>query len=127
MSRIRGKNTGPEKLVRRLLHLHGFRFRLHRKDLPGIPDIVLPKYRTVIFVHGCFWHGHSCKDGRRPSSNTDYWNRKLDQNAARDARNVRSLRKLGWRCLILWACKLNDPNLVESRILRSLRVETEWN
>src|SRR5437879_13729116 len=80
MSRIRGKNTLPEKLVRSMLHAHGFRFRLHRRDLPGSPDIVLSKYRTVVLVNGCFWHGHNCNDGRRPRSNTSYWNRKLTRN-----------------------------------------------
>ena len=122
MSRIRGKNTAPEKLVRRLLHSHGYRFRLHRGDLPGVPDIVLPKYRTAIFVQGCFWHGHNCKDGRRPSSNTAYWNEKLRRNAERDVRNLRKLRRMGWRCLVVWACQLtNDTCHVENRILRAFR------
>ena len=122
MSRIHGRDTEPERLVRSFLHKHGFRFRLHRRDLPGVPDIVLPKYRTVIFVHGCFWHSHSCRDGRRPSSNTDYWEQKLDRNAKRDARNIRSLRRLGWSCLTVWACKLKNFTSVERRILRALQV-----
>lgn len=122
MSRIGGKNTTPEIAVRRFLHARGFRFRLHRKDFPGCPDIVLPKYRTAILVHGCFWHGHTCKDGRRPRSNQDYWNAKLERNAKRDAKNARRLRALGWRRIVVWECQARDERLLERRIIR--RMET---
>jgi DNA mismatch endonuclease, patch repair protein len=105
MSGIRGKNTAPEILTRKFLHSQGFRFRLHVKDLPGKPDIVLPKYRTVIFVHGCFWHQHpGCKDAVMPKSNTKFWTEKLEGNVRRDARNISELVRLGWQCLIVWEC-----------------------
>lgn len=120
MSRIGGKNTAPEIAVRRFLHARGFRFRLHRKDLPGRPDIVLPKYRTAILVHGCFWHGHTCKDGRRPRSNQDYWNAKLERNAKRDAKNARQLRALGWKRIVVWECQATDERLLERRIIRRM-------
>jgi DNA mismatch endonuclease (patch repair protein) len=114
MSRIRGKNTIPEMLVRRFLHAAGFRYRLHVKDLPGRPDIVLPKYRTVIFVHGCFWHRHpGCRDAVMPTSNTAFWNEKLRGNTARDSRNIAALEAKGWRCAVIWECEVGNPaNLV---------------
>lgn len=108
MARVHGKDTKPEMLVRSLLHTMGFRFRLHRKDLPGKPDIVLPKYRVVIFVHGCFWHGHHCRKGNRPTSNTDFWNKKLTKNMARDKANITALDHQGWRCLTVWECQTKD-------------------
>jgi DNA mismatch endonuclease (patch repair protein) len=123
MSRIRGVNTQPELQVRRLLHAHGYRFRLHRNDLPGNPDIVLPKYRTAIFVHGCFWHGHSCREGRRPKSNSTYWNAKLDRNVARDKRRAAEYRKIGWRRVVVWTCELDAPEKLERRLLRLLHAE----
>lgn len=106
MSAVRGKNTFPELFVRRKLHARGFRYRLHVKNLPGNPDIVLPRYRTVVFVHGCFWHGHSCSRGKRPSSNTKFWNTKIDANIQRDKRNQRRLRSTGWESIIVWECRL---------------------
>lgn len=107
MSGIRGRNTGPELRVRRLLHRKGFRFRLHRRDLPGAPDIVLPKYRVAIFVHGCFWHLHSgCRLAKLPASSTDFWLSKLLGNRARDAAAIDSLLKEGWRALVVWECWL---------------------
>ena len=118
MSRVRSRNTRPEVLVRQQLHKAGFRFRLNRRDLPGAPDIVLPRFRTVVFVHGCFWHGHSCKRGTRPSSNTDFWNKKIDGNMDRDRRNVLALGKLGWRVETVWACSLVED--VE-RAIQNLR------
>ncbi len=121
MSRITGKDTQPEIVLRRFLHARGFRFRLHRKDLPGCPDIVLPRYRTVIFVNGCFWHSHSCKDGRRPRSNREYWNEKLERNARRDARNARKLRVLGWKRIVVWACQVKDLARLEGRVIRRLK------
>jgi len=105
MSRIRGKNTTPERRVRSLLHRLGFRFRLHGKRLPGKPDIVLAKHRTVIFVHGCFWHRHrGCRNCTTPTKNRAFWVKKLNGNAARDKIHQRALRKLGWRSLVVWEC-----------------------
>jgi DNA mismatch endonuclease (patch repair protein) len=106
MARIRSVDTKPEMLVRRALHRLGFRFRLHVRGLPGRPDIVLPKYRTVIQVKGCFWHGHTCRDGRLPKSNRDYWVPKLLQNRRRDRTNERKLRVLGWSVRNLWECRI---------------------
>jgi DNA mismatch endonuclease (patch repair protein) len=120
MGRITGRDTVPEVAVRRFLHARGYRFRLHRKDLPGRPDIVLAKYRTAVQVHGCFWHGHGCKDGRRPSSNSSYWNQKLDRNLRRDRRNARKLRQLGWRQIVVWECQVTDEARLERRLLRKL-------
>jgi len=110
MSRIRGKNTTPEITVRSLLHKMGYRFRIHRKDLPGKPDIVLPKYKTVIFVHGCFWHRHKdCKNGSyTPKSNVDSWSSKFDENEARDKRNKEQLEARGWNVEIIWECETTD-------------------
>src|SRR5690349_20569113 len=107
MRQITGKDTLPELSVRRLLHRMGLRFRLHRKDLPGNPDIVLPRWKTVVFVHGCFWHAHDCRRGgarHQPKSNADYWQRKLDRNTRRDAEHAAKLSQLGWRLLIVWEC-----------------------
>ena len=109
MSSIKSKDTKPEKIVRSLLHKMGYRFRLHRKELPGKPDIVLPRFRKVIFVHGCFWHGHlNCKRSKRPTSNQSFWQKKLDQNIARDKQAVSELKKLGWNILVIWSCQVND-------------------
>jgi len=105
MSSVKNKNTKPERFVRSLLHAGGLRFRLHKKDLPGSPDIVLPKFNTVIFVHGCFWHGHDCSKGRRPETNTDFWNEKLDRNLQRDKINYEALKNLGWNVKIIWECE----------------------
>lgn len=105
MSSVKNKDTKLEIYIRSLLHKNGFRFRLHRKDLPGSPDIVLPKLKTVIFVHGCFWHGHSCPKGQRPASNQDFWNEKLDKNLRRDASNYEALKALGWKVKIIWGCE----------------------
>jgi len=109
MSRIRSSNTAPEVALRRALHALGFRFRLHRKDLPGKPDVVLPRYKTVIFVHGCFWHRHSgCKVATTPKSNTDFWVEKFDRNVARDTRTREQLEGLGWRVIVVWECELGS-------------------
>ena len=111
MRRVKGRDTGPEKTVRRLLTALGARYRLHRKDLPGRPDIVLPKYRTVVFVHGCFWHGHDCPRGsRKPKANADYWGGKIARNRARDARSAETLTADGWRVVIVWECDLRTPD-----------------
>lgn len=109
MSRIGGKNTKPELIVRSLLHRMGYRFRLHRKDLPGQPDITLPRHNKVIFVHGCFWHGHEgCKRAGRPSTNRAFWDAKLDRNIERDRNNYRLLIEKGWEVLVVWACEIKD-------------------
>lgn len=109
MSKIRSKNTTPEIKVRKLLHSMGYRFRLHRKDLPGKPDIVLPKYKAVIFVHGCFWHGHEgCKYACLPKTNVEYWYNKIQNNIARDEKNVNSLIQKQWKVLTVWECQLKN-------------------
>lgn len=106
MSAIKGKDTKPEIQVRKALHAQGYRFRLHRKDLPGKPDIVLPKYKTVIFVNGCFWHRHpGCKYASTPSTNSDFWNAKFEENTARDKRNYAQLEELGWKVVVIWECE----------------------
>ncbi len=108
MSRIRGKDTVPELIVRRFLHSKGYRYRLHRKSLPGKPDVVLSGLRAVLFVDGCFWHGHRCQQGRLPATNTDFWKSKLETNKSRDRRNRRKLRSLGWRVIRVWECRLHS-------------------
>ncbi len=107
MSSIRAKDTKPEIVVRKLMHAEGFRFRLHRKDLPGRPDLVLPKYRAAVFVHGCFWHGHkNCDLFRLPKSRTDFWQDKISANRARDERNRQRLQGAGWRVVEVWECAI---------------------
>lgn len=112
MSGIRSHDTMPEKHIRSLLHRAGFRFRLHRKDLPGKPDIVLPKYGAVIFVHGCFWHRHRCALFKWPRSNQDFWQKKINANAKRDEGNIAALAKIGWRVLIIWECALKGKQAI---------------
>lgn len=107
MSKIRGKNTKPEMILRSQLFRQGFRFRVHQKDLPGKPDIVLPKYQTAIFVHGCFWHYHEeCKEGRIPSSNSKFWKEKLNKNIAKDIKHKLECEALGWKVIIVWECEI---------------------
>lgn len=109
MSMVRSADTTPELIVRRKLHSLGFRYRLHSRRLPGTPDIVLPKYRSVIFVHGCFWHHHAtCNKATLPSSNVEFWTTKILANVERDKRNVRRLRSEGWRVLVLWECDVES-------------------
>lgn len=109
MAGIRGKNTKPEMLVRKLVHGMGFRFRLHRKDLPGSPDLVFPRLKRVIFVHGCFWHRHpGCRFGYTPKSNTQFWLDKLEANTRRDALALKALEVLGWDVLIVWECEISN-------------------
>lgn len=107
MSKIKSKDTKPEMLVRRFLFSHGFRFRLHRKDLPGNPDIVLPKFKTVIFINGCFWHGHrDCKFATIPETNRDFWLSKISGNIIRDNESVERLKQSGWKVIVIWQCEL---------------------
>jgi len=114
MARFRSKDTKPEVLVRRALHRAGRRFRIHVKELPGRPDIVLPKDRTVVMVHGCFWHGHEgCSVARLPKSNTEFWQEKLTTNRARDQRVEGELQQLGWRTVVIWECEAKSPDLSE--------------
>lgn len=113
MSRIRSRDTKPEMQIRSLLHGAGLRFRLHRKDLPGRPDIVLPKWRAVIDVRGCYWHAHRCHLFQEPQQNSEFWQAKLQANAARDLRNADQLAKLGWRHLIVWECSLRGKRRIE--------------
>lgn len=118
MRRISSKNTKPEVLLRSLLHRAGFRFRIHKKDLPGKPDIVFPGRRKVIFVHGCFWHQHpQCREGRLPGTRQDYWKPKLARNVVRDAATISKLRDLGWDVLVIWECQIENVPVYElSRI-----------
>jgi len=114
MSNIRGKNTKPELIVRRFLHSQGFRYRLHVKTLPGKPDIVLPKYKTVVFVHGCFWHHHhGCKYAYVPKTNTQMWRSKFKSNVARDRLSIEDLNNLGWRSIIIWECQIEPHQLTQ--------------
>jgi DNA mismatch endonuclease (patch repair protein) len=117
MSRIKGRDTNPELRVRRACHRLGLRFRLQRKDLPGKPDLVFPKHKTVIFVHGCYWHSHDCQYGSVvPKTNADFWKTKRLATVDRDARNVRELEYRGWRVLVYWECELKDAAALEQRI-----------
>ena len=119
MSNIRAKGMKPEMVVRRLAHSMGYRYRLHRKELPGKPDLVFPSRRKAIFVHGCFWHQHtsaSCNIARIPQSNQDYWLPKLRRNVARDAEHLADLYKLGWEALTLWECELKEGSDLRRRI-----------
>jgi DNA mismatch endonuclease (patch repair protein) len=107
MARVRSANTAPELSVRRALHAAGYRFRLHRRDLPGRPDLVMPKHRMAVFVNGCFWHGHSCPKGRLPKTNEEFWRAKIGRNAARDAAADADLASLGWIVRTIWECDLD--------------------
>lgn len=123
MSRVRGKDTAPELLVRSLVHRLGYRYRLHVGDLPGRPDLVFPRFRAVIFVHGCFWHQHRCPAGDRiPKTRVAYWRAKLEGNTRRDARQKRELKRQGWRVLVIWECqaKRHSPERLARRIIRFL-------
>ena len=116
MARIGSKNTAPELVVRRLLHAKGYRFRLHRKDLPGTPDIVLPARKKAIFVHGCFWHAHGCRIGLPPKSRPEFWKPKLAKNRLRDEEKRQSLLKQGWSVLTLWQCEIKDGTALEEKL-----------
>ncbi|WP_409212711.1 very short patch repair endonuclease [Pseudomonas brassicacearum] len=123
MSGIQGQNTKPEIIIRQALHARGFRFRLHVKSLPGKPDLVLPKYKTVVFVHGCFWHGHACRYYKIPKTRSDFWLEKIGKNQARDRLQVTSLRENGWRVLIIWECAVRSIKRERSSKLIDLIVE----
>ena len=117
MAAIRGKDTAPELAVRRILHAMALRFRLHRKDLPGRPDIVLPKHRTVVFVHGCFWHRHEgCRYATTPKTRQEFWQTKFAANVERDSRNRTDLQQLGWRVIVVWECELLQPSDLKERL-----------
>ena len=117
MRRIRKTDTKPEMIVRRMVHAMGYRYRLHGAKLPGTPDIVLPRHRSVIFVHGCFWHRHDCPDGRKlPRSKPHYWGPKLERNRRRDAANAAELKHLGWHVLIVWECEARNSHKVSRRL-----------
>lgn len=108
MSKISGKDTKPEILVRRFLFAQGFRFRKNVKELPGKPDIVLAKYKTTIFIHGCFWHGHDCKSGRLPETRREFWEKKISDNVLRDSKNIKTLQEYGWKVITIWLCQINS-------------------
>lgn len=121
MRAVRDRDTKPEMLVRKMVHRLGYRYRLHRADLPGKPDLVFPSRRKVIFVNGCFWHGHDCKRGARtPKTNTDYWINKVARNLDRDSANLKELRMIGWRPLVIWECELKDSSKLKQRLRRFL-------
>ena len=123
MRAVGQKNTEPEMVVRRLLHQLGYRYSLHRRDLPGRPDLVFVSKRKVVFVHGCFWHGHHCRNGRPPTSRLDYWSEKLSDNRARDQRNVNDLRANGWESCVVWECETRDPDSLLPRLIAFLEAE----
>ncbi len=130
MRAVRGKDTAPEVLIRSLLHRRGYRFRLHRKDLPGTPDIVFPAKQAVIFVHGCFWHGHDCSRGHLPETNRSFWQQKITKNIERDSRAKMQLEAGGWKVLTVWQCQTKDKdNLVRSlsRLLERKRTVAATN
>ncbi len=124
MARISGSDTKPEIIVRKIIYKLGFRYRLNVRKLPGTPDIVLRKYQKIIFVHGCFWHGHKqCKRSKRPTTNKVFWNRKIDLNIERDKKVLRELRRLGWKTLIVWQCQTNKIGSLQKRLQRFLKNE----
>lgn len=116
MQSVKTKDTGPEVAVRKILFAMGYRYRLHGKDLPGKPDIVLPGRRKAIFVHGCYWHGHECSKGKLAKSRADYWAPKIETNRARDARNLQDLQALGWKTLVVWQCELSETERLGRRL-----------
>lgn len=117
MSRIRGKDTAPEMVIRRALHARGFRYRLHDKRLPGKPDLVFPKHRAVIFIHGCFWHGHDCHLFKWPATRREFWREKIERNRGRDEGTDQALRSLGWRTLVIWECNLKGSQKQRREVL----------
>lgn len=124
MQAVGTKDTGPEMMVRKLLHAHGYRFRLHRKDLPGKPDIVFPGRRKILMIHGCYWHGHTCDKGKLPKSKLAYWAPKIDANRKRDTANEQALCDHGWEVLTVWQCETRDHNLLADRLIAFLGPST---
>lgn len=121
MAAVKSKDSRCEMIVRKLLHANGFRYRLHYAKLPGTPDLVLPRFKTVIFVHGCFWHQHpGCPAAARPTSRVEYWNSKLDRNEARDIANIEKLKSMGWNVLVVWECETKDVKGIEIKLLKYL-------
>jgi DNA mismatch endonuclease, patch repair protein len=117
MRSVKGADTGPEMTVRRMAYQMGYRYRLHRKDLPGKPDLVFARLQKVVFVHGCFWHGHSCARGARaPKANAEYWRKKIARNSVRDAAHMAALKAMGWRGAVVWECELKKPARVKMRL-----------
>ncbi len=126
MGRIKSHDTKPELVVRSLLHSMGFRFRLHKKDLPGRPDIVLPKYRTVIFVHGCFWHRHEgCKYAYTPKSRIEFWKEKFQGTITRDKKNIKDLKKHDWKVVVVWECEIRDIEKLKKKLKTKLSADQE--
>lgn len=122
MKRVQSMNTKPEIIVRSILHKIGYRFRLHLPDLPGRPDIVMRKHKKIIFVHGCFWHSHNgCKSSSRPSTNTLFWNKKLDGNIARDSEQIKKLEYMGWKVLVVWECQTSNQSALELILIDFLK------
>lgn len=121
MRAVKGTDTEPELIVRHMVHQMGYHFRLHRKDLPGKPDLVFSGLRKVVFVHGCFWHGHDCtRDARPPKANAEYWRKKIERNCIRDAASITELKVHGWRAAVIWECELKKPTRVKRRLARFL-------
>jgi len=117
MQAVKSQDTKPAMIVRRLIHKEGYRYRLHRRDLPGKPDLTFPRLKKIIFVHGCFWHGHDCKRGaREPKTNVEYWRQKINCNKERDAKEQEALQTMGWDVLVIWECQLKDSNTLKERI-----------
>ena len=126
MASVKSRDTKPEKIVRSLVHRMGFRFSLHRKDLPGKPDIVLPRHGKVIFVHGCYWHGHAnCRKATIPASNTTFWTEKIAKNRTRDAKVKRQLRRTGWQVLVVWGCEIVRVEKLLRKLNKFLKPENE--
>ncbi|HUY80774.1 MAG TPA: very short patch repair endonuclease [Acidobacteriaceae bacterium] len=122
MREVKSKDTTPELIVRRMVYAMGYRYRLHRKDLPGKPDLVFPKSHKALFVHGCFWHGHDCARGSRmPKTNTEYWRKKIGRNRIRDAANIAALKSEKWKVAVIWECELKELLRIQKRLARFLR------
>lgn len=120
MSRVRGKDTKPEMIVRRIAHKLGYRFRLHRRDLPGSPDLVFTGRKKVVFVHGCYWHRHGCTKTTTPKTNTEFWQKKFDENVMRDNKNLRDLEELGWGTMVVWQCETERRGKIAERLVKFL-------
>lgn len=126
MRAVKSRDTKPEMIVRRMVHAMGKRYRLHRADLPGKPDLVFPKSHKIIFVHGCFWHGHDCKRGaREPKENAEYWRAKISRNKERDVKSQEALRSMGWDVLLVWECQIKDHEALSGRLKEFLEIEID--